>query len=130
MNNSSNLAVKSGLDFKKIFLLFLFIGLVILIANDGSSQGMPWEGPLTTIKKSITGPVASIIALLGIVAAGVGLLFGAEFSGFVKSLFGIVLVVALIIGAANILALFDSSGATISSINLSLNNSNLQLINL
>lgn len=95
---------------KKYFFVFFVLGLSVAMA---STQGMPWEDPLTTIKNSITGPVAMIISLVAIVAAGVGLVFGGEFSGFVKTLLYVVLVISIIVGAANILALFSTSGMLI-----------------
>jgi type IV secretion system protein VirB2 len=97
---------------KKYLLVFFLLGLGVAMAST-SSQGLPWEDPLTTIKNSITGPVAMVISLLAIVASGVGLVFGGEFSGFVKTLLYVVLVISLIIGSANILALFSTSGMMI-----------------
>ncbi|WP_442765600.1 TrbC/VirB2 family protein [Sulfurospirillum cavolei] len=97
---------------KKYFFVFFYIGLGVAMAST-SSQGLPWEDGLTTLKNSITGPVASVISLMAIVASGVGLVFGGEFSGFVKTLLYIVLVVSVIVGAANILALVNSSGMMI-----------------
>ena len=97
---------------KKYFFVFFYIGLGVAMAST-SSQGLPWEDGLTTLKNSITGPGASVISLMAIVASGVGLVFGGEFSGFVKTLLYIVLVVSVIVGAANILALVNSSGMMI-----------------
>lgn len=95
---------------KYLFLFLLGLGIAYATTTGG---GLPWEGPLQTIKTSITGPVAMAVSLLAIVAAGVGLVFGGEFSGFVKSIVYIVLVIALIVGAANILNMFGGTGALI-----------------
>ncbi len=97
---------------KKYLLVFFLLGLGVAMAST-SSQGLPWEDPMTTIKNSITGPVAMVISLCAIVAAGVGLVFGGEFSGFVKTLLYVVLVISIIVGAANILALFSTRGMMI-----------------
>jgi len=97
---------------KKYLFVFFVLGLGFALAST-SSQGLPWEDPLTTIKASITGPVAMVISLLAIVAAGFALVFGGEFSGFVKSIIYVVLVIAMIVGAANILSLFSTSGMLI-----------------
>ena len=97
---------------KRYLMLFFIFGAEFAFAST-TGGGLPWESPLQTIKASITGPVAFIISLLAIVAAGVGLVFGGEFSGFVKTLIYIVLVVALIVGAVNIMNMFGASGALI-----------------
>lgn len=97
---------------KRYILFFLVFGVCIAYAST-TGGGLPWESPLATIKTSITGPVAFIISLVAIVAAGVGLVFGGEFSGFVKTLIYIVLVIALIVGATNFISIFTTSGALI-----------------
>ena len=66
-------------------------------AVGGGGGGMPWEGPLTLVMDSITGPVARIIAVLIIVATGVTLAFGDVGQGFKKLLqilFGLAIVFA------------------------------------
>ncbi|ECL3401065.1 hypothetical protein FS015_06640 [Campylobacter jejuni] len=44
---------------------------------------------------------------------GAGLIWGNEFSGFIKTLFYIVIVIALIVGANSFMSLFSTSGALI-----------------
>ena len=96
-----------------LLCLYLLFPLVTL-ASTGDVGGLPWEGPLDKIVKSITGPVAFAISLLGIVSAGCGLVFGGELSEFVKVLLKLILVVSLIVGAGSILSiLFGVSGALI-----------------
>ncbi|MDP3736400.1 MAG: TrbC/VirB2 family protein [Hyphomonadaceae bacterium] len=67
-------------------------------ATGGAAGGaMPWEGPLTAVMDSITGPVARIIAILIIVATGMTLAFGDVGQGFKKLLqilFGLAIVFA------------------------------------
>jgi type IV secretion system protein VirB2 len=90
---------------KKYLLLFLILGVgIALAATTGGGEGaMPWESPLSKIQDSITGPVAMGISLLAIVAAGAGLVFGGEISGFIKTIIYIVLVIALIVAASSIM---------------------------
>jgi type IV secretion system protein VirB2 len=52
----------------------------------GAGGAMPWEGPLTAVMDSITGPVARIVAILIIVATGLTLAFGDVGQGFKKLL--------------------------------------------
>lgn len=71
------------------------------VMASGGGGGMPWESPLTTLKESLTGPVAFVISILAIVGAGAGLIFGGgEMSAFVKTVLYIVIVIALIMGAS------------------------------
>lgn len=97
------------------FLLLAFLG-VMLLAPDvfASAQNLPWEGPLDKVKESVTGPVAFVISLLGVVGAGAMLIFGGEIGTFLKVLIFIVLVISLIIMANNFLAMYSTSGAVIS----------------
>ncbi|HHY0626467.1 TrbC/VirB2 family protein [Vibrio parahaemolyticus] len=89
------------------------IGLCSFAAN-ASSTGLPWESPLERIVDSITGPVAFGASALGIVAGSVGLIFGGELDGFIRTIMMIGLVVAVIVGAINLLTmLFGVSGALV-----------------
>lgn len=73
--------------------------------------GMPWEGPLTAVMDSITGPVARIIAILIIVATGLTLAFGDVGQGF-KKLLQILFGLAIAFAAASFfLPLVGGGGA-------------------
>jgi len=97
---------------KKFMIVFMLLGVSYLLAAQ-AGQGLPWEDPLTTIKNSITGPVAFGISILAIVGAGIGLVFGGEISGFIKTIIYIVLVIAMIVGAVNIMDIFTARGMMI-----------------
>ncbi|EAI3389557.1 conjugal transfer protein TrbC [Campylobacter jejuni] len=97
---------------KKFLILFLALGLGYALAST-TGAGLPWEGPLEQIKASITGPVAFTISILAVIGAGAGLIWGGELGGFIKTLFYIVLVIALTISAHNFMSLFSTSGALI-----------------
>lgn len=95
-----------------ILILGLFAAELAMAATSGG--GLPWESPLSTIKDSLTGPVAGVISLVAIVVSGVALIFGGDFSGFVRGLINVVLVISIVIGASSLLSnLFGSSGAVI-----------------
>jgi type IV secretion system protein VirB2 len=80
----------------------------------GAGGGMPWEGPLTAVMDSITGPVARIVAILIIVATGLTLAFGDVGQGF-KKLIQILFGLAIAFAAASFfLPLVGGGGATIS----------------
>lgn len=90
-------------DFK--FLLFAVMGLMFLAPDVfASSTGLPWEDPLTAMVDSIKGPVAFGISVIAIVAAGAGLIFGGDISGFLKSAIILALVISLIVLAVNVLS--------------------------
>ena len=97
------------------FLLFLsLLATEIAFAANGGG-GLPWESPLSSIKDSLTGPVAGYIALIAIMVCGALLIFGGDFSGFAKNLINVVIACAVILGASSIITnLFGTSGAVIS----------------
>jgi len=82
-------------------------------ASDGGGAGLPWEGPLEKLKKSISGPVAFIIALLGIIATGAALIWGGEIGEFTKKMIYVVLVVCIIVFANTLLTGALFSGAIV-----------------
>ena len=83
------------------------------IASSGG--GLPWESPLQQIQQSITGPVAGFIALAAVAIAGGMLIFGGELNDFARRLCYIALVGGVLLGATQIVALFGSTGASISA---------------
>ena len=75
--------------------------------------GMPWEGPLTAVMDSITGPVARIVAILIIVATGLTLAFGDVgqcFKKLLQILFGLAIAFA---AASFFLPLVGGGGAVV-----------------
>ncbi len=82
-------------------------------ATGGTGGAMPWEGPLTAVMDSITGPVARIIAILIIVATGLTLAFGDVGQGF-KKLIQILFGLAIAFAAASFfLPLVGGGGAVL-----------------
>tara|TARA_R110002073_G_scaffold257581_3_gene420365 strand:- start:1825 stop:2139 length:315 start_codon:yes stop_codon:yes gene_type:complete len=81
-------------------------------ASVGGGGQLPYESWLVNLRNSVTGPVAFTLSIVGIVVAGGILIFGGELNAFFRTLIFIVLVMALLIGANNIMTnLF--SGAVI-----------------
>ncbi len=93
------------------FFLLLFPDLVQAASTGGT--GLEWETPLEKVRDSITGPVAYAISLLGIVVAGAILVFGGEINEFVRRIVMLVLVVSLIVFAADILSTLFNRGALV-----------------
>jgi type IV secretion system protein TrbC len=107
-------------NFKQASLLLVFALLVLLVlmpdaalASEGTGGSLPYEGWLTQLRNSVTGPFAFTVSVIGIVIAGATLIFGGELSGFFKTMVYIVLVMSLIIGAQNVMSNFFGRGAEV-----------------
>lgn len=96
---------------KKNWLLILVLfALLPTLVNAGS---MPWDSGLASITESVTGPTAAAVSLIGVVAAGAGLIFmGQEMGAFMKSIISIVLVVSIIMGASSLIKMISGKGAS------------------
>lgn len=99
--------------------LFLCASLAVFclapdaFAAAGQGGGLPYESWLESLRNSVTGPVAFAVALIGIVVAGCVLIFGGDMNGFWRSIVFLVLVMALIVGANNLMTGFFGKGAII-----------------
>jgi type IV secretion system protein VirB2 len=99
-----------------LLVAFLMLSSDLTFASEGGGGGLPYETWLTNLRNSVTGPVAFALAIIGVVVAGGVLIFGGDLNGFFRTLIFIVLVMALIIGAQNILSTFFGRGAEIAAI--------------
>ncbi len=93
-------------------LLVLLLPSLAHAASTGGT-GLQWETPLQKIRDSVTGPVAYAISLLGIVVTGAVLVFGGEINEFVRRIIMLVMVVSLMVFAADILNTLFNKGAVI-----------------
>lgn len=76
--------------------------------------GLPWDGPLQTFTNDLTGPVATAISVCALFAAGAALVFGEEFSMFVRRALLMVMAIAFLVLGANFLsAIGITPGATL-----------------
>jgi len=98
----------------------LLAGLIVLAGVSlcepvfaSTGGGLPWEAPLEQIQESITGPVAGFIALAAVAVAGGMLIFGGELNDFARRLMYLVLVAGVLLGATQIVALFNATGASV-----------------
>jgi type IV secretion system protein TrbC len=97
-----------------IFSVFVFVPEYAL-ASVGSGGGLPYESWLANLRNSVTGPVAFSLAIIGIVVAGGMLIFGGDLNAFFRTMIFLVLVMALIITAQNVLSSFFGQGAELST---------------
>ena len=91
------------------YALFILLSLSLLLLSDGvqaavgAGGALPYESWLVNLRNSVTGPVAFTLSIVGIVVAGGILIFGGELNAFFRTLIFIVLVMALLVGANNIM---------------------------
>jgi type IV secretion system protein TrbC len=76
-------------------------------------QALPWEAPLTRLQQSLSGPVAGAIAIIGLVAIGVTLVFGGEWNEFARRAVYAVCAIAFIISATALLGSLFAVGAAV-----------------
>ncbi len=103
------------------FLAFLLVAMaaswafpsLAATAMGAGGGGLPWEEPLTSIRDSLSGPVATAIGMMGFVIAGAVLVFGGDLSGFVRTVLMLVLALSVLLGANRLLGTFSGSGALI-----------------
>lgn len=109
---------RSALMYLCLVLLFAYLFLLPghALASEGTGGTLPYESWLTNLRNSVTGPVAFSLALLGIVVSGGVLIFGGDLNGFFRTMLFIVLVMALLIGAQNMMSSFFGRGAEIAAL--------------
>ncbi|HDS1755769.1 MULTISPECIES: conjugal transfer system pilin TrbC [Pseudomonas] len=104
------------------YLAFCFLVLAVTItpehafAASSSGGSLPYESWLTSLRESVTGPVAFALSIIGIVVAGGVLIFGGDLNGFFRTLIFLVLVMALIVGANNIMTGFFGTSAELAQL--------------
>lgn len=96
---------------KNVLMLVLF-SLIAILPETSMATTMPYDSALTTLKDSLTGPVAQAIAVIGIVASGATLIFGGEISGFLKSVIYLILVCSLLVAGNKIISVFSGDTST------------------
>lgn len=110
------------LNNKNLLLILLSAFFIFFVdnafASEGSGGGLPYESWLGKLRNSLTGPVAFAVSIIGIVVSGAVLIFGGDMNGFFRTLVFIVLVMALIIGANNMMTIFFGRGADLSGISI------------
>ncbi len=89
--------------FSIAFLFALLFSTDNAQATVGAGGALPYETWLVNLRNSVTGPVAFTLSIVGIVVAGGILIFGGELNAFFRTLIFIVLVMALLVGANNIM---------------------------
>ncbi|WP_295392425.1 conjugal transfer system pilin TrbC [uncultured Thiodictyon sp.] len=97
-------------------LLFLALSPDHAVAASSTGGDLPYEPWLVALRTSVTGPVAFAISIIGLVIAGGVLIFGGDLNGFFRTLIFLVLVMALLVGATNIMTTFFGTAAEVGSV--------------
>lgn len=90
----------------KITILSLFWSAVTFASTNSK---MVWESPADEISKSVSGPMAKVIALVVIVASAFGWVITQD-SGIMGKIIRIVIALAVVGGASVLLGLFNITG--------------------
>ncbi len=96
-----------------LLLICLLLAPHLALASEGTGGSLPYESWLTNLRNSVTGPVAFALSIIGIVIAGGVLIFGGDLNAFFRTLVFIVLVMALLVGAQNMMGTLFGRGAEI-----------------
>ncbi len=99
-----------------LLLAFCLLAAQPVFASEGIGGTLPYESWLMNLRNSVTGPVAFTLSMVGIVVAGGALVMGGDLSGFFRTLVFIVLVLAFLVGAQNMMSNFFGRGAEIAMI--------------
>lgn len=99
-----------------LLLAYLILSPLAAFASEGTGGSLPYEDWLTNLRNSVTGPVAFALSIIGIVVAGGVLIFGGDLNGFFRTLIFLVLVMALLVGAQNVMSTFFGRGAEIAAL--------------
>jgi len=96
----------------------LMLGFALTAASGAfaaeNGNNLPWEGPLTTLVTSLTGPVAYAISVIAIVALGATLAFaGGEMGETMKRLLHVGIAVCCVVFAAQVMTSFIGQAAEI-----------------
>ena len=98
-----------------IVLISVFKDALAADTASGSSV-LPYETWLKTIQKSLTGPVAFSVSLIGIVSCGATLIFtGGEMGRFMRSIVYLVMVMTLLVGANTLMSSLFNGATTVSN---------------
>jgi type IV secretory pathway VirB2 component (pilin) len=90
---------------KKTAMVILLVMVAMLLVSTVAMAGttdLPWEKGIEQVKKSVTGPVATVMSTLAIVGCGLGIAFGEGGEGM-KKLLWVVIGVAICLLASKVI---------------------------
>ena len=94
------------------FIVVCFIQAAL--AEQGGTGTLPWEDWLTSLRKSVSGPVAYAVAIIGIAGSAITFIVtGAEVGGFFKLFLGIVFGMSILVGVNALVETFFGASAQV-----------------
>lgn len=106
-----------------LFHTAMAVLLVLILASPtssfaavGTGGSLPYEPWLESLRNSVTGPVAFALSMTGIVISGGVLIFGGDLNAFFRTIVFVVLVMALLVGAQNMMTTLFGRGAEIAAL--------------
>jgi type IV secretory pathway VirB2 component (pilin) len=91
-----------------------FLVPAVAFASTGSGGSLPYETWLSTVRNSISGPVAFTVSLLAMVGGAATLIFqGTDLNAFLRWIIYFVIVVAFVVAAQNVMSGLLGHGAVI-----------------
>jgi type IV secretion system protein VirB2 len=90
-------------------VLIALVPCTAFATGTGGATALPWEGPLNTVRDSLTGPVAIAIGTVAFFVAGGMLIFGSEIGDFAKrTIYAVLAASLMILGGTLIERLFGA----------------------
>jgi type IV secretion system protein VirB2 len=92
--------LRAPLEQLVLVLLVLTVSAGVGAAASSSGGGMPWEGPLSQVMNSVTGPVAKALGVIAICALGLGIAFS-EGGSMLRKALSVVLGLTILFSAGS-----------------------------
>jgi type IV secretory pathway VirB2 component (pilin) len=94
--------------------LVMSVTTSVFASTGAAGAGLAWESPLQKVQQSLSGPVAFVICVIGIVVAFATVMFGGELNEMARKAIYVVAAGAVMVGAVpTVSTLFNVSGALI-----------------
>lgn len=102
--------IRLSSDRSVVMTLMVMAVTAAVFSPDAAYAGLPWEGPICDVARSLSGPVAQAAAVIAIVVTGLLIAFS-EVGGIFKTLLGVIFGVSFALLANNWLG-FIKPGAS------------------
>ncbi|MES2207868.1 MAG: TrbC/VirB2 family protein [Pseudomonadota bacterium] len=100
------------MQIKRIGLGWTAVILLVSLSMVAMASSLPWESPLNNLQKSLSGPTAKAIALIGLFVAGGLLVFGGELSDFGRRITWMCLAISVMLAGKSFLSIFSTDSAS------------------
>ena len=106
--------MQSSSKWQWLFLAgFILLVMTSVAFGSDTDTGLQWEAPFRRFRASITGPIAFGMSCIGLVIAGLVLIYGGEINEFIRRFIFILFVISVLMFANNILSFLFAGGASV-----------------